>query len=138
MTKPGWEARRWNPWESEESKEENVVGAGHEVVEIFHAMETLIRGKAKSTTVATPARGAVPTLVQEVFMTREYTPTELIDMVVKFKQKARESTQAWLVWLWDVGDHSISLTGQEAQEMSNTLSSGSTCMANQEVQGSPL
>lgn len=71
-------------------------------------------------------------------MTREYTPTELIDMVVKFKQKARESTQAWLVWLWDLGDDSISLTGQEAQEMSNTLSSGSTCMANQEVQGSPL
>ena len=54
-------------------------------------------------------------------MTREYTPTEFIDMVVKFKQKARESTQAWLVWLWDVGDDSISLTGQEAQEMSNKV-----------------
>ena len=65
-------------------------------------------------------RTAVPTLVQKVLMTKEYIPVELIDMVAKFKQKARERTQAWLVCLLDIRVESISLIGQEAQEMNIT------------------
>lgn len=25
MTKPDWDAKRWNPWESEEDQEQNLV-----------------------------------------------------------------------------------------------------------------
>lgn len=32
-----------------------------------------------------------------MFMVREYTPTEFIDIAAKFQQKARESIQVWLV-----------------------------------------
>ena len=34
---------------------------------------------------------------------REYTSPELIDRAAKFQYKARESIQAQLMWLWDVG-----------------------------------
>ena len=50
---------------------------------------------------------------------REYTLTELIDIATKLQQKARESIQAWLVWLWDMGGNGISLTSQEVEKMSN-------------------
>ena len=52
-------------------------------------------------------------------MMREYNPTELIGIAAKFQGKARQSIQAWLVQLWDMGCDGISLTGQEAEKMNN-------------------
>ena len=52
-------------------------------------------------------------------MMRAYMPTELVDTADKFQQKARESVQAWLVWLWVMGVNGISLTRQGAEKTSN-------------------
>lgn len=49
----------------------------------------------------------------------EYTASELIDIVSKFKQKARERIPAWLVQLRDVVSYGISLTRQKTRKMSN-------------------
>lgn len=70
--------------------------------------------------------------VQETFTMREHTPLELVDRAAKFQQKARESIQAWLMWLYDMGANGISVTRQEAEKMSTIttcLPSCSTCMA---------
>ena len=42
--------------------------------------------------------------IQEMFMMREYTPAELLGLAAKFRQKARESIQAWLLQSWDTLD----------------------------------
>ena len=43
--------------------------------------------------------------IQETLMVTEYTSADLIDTAAKSRQmpKTRESIQAWLVWLWNMG-----------------------------------
>lgn len=53
-------------------------------------------------------------------MIREYTPHKLIDITEKFQKKAKESILAWLMWLWDIGDDGIPLTGQKTEKVGIT------------------
>ena len=52
-------------------------------------------------------------------MMRDYIPAELINIAAMFQPEARESIQALLAQLWDTGGNGVSLTGQEAEKMSN-------------------
>lgn len=90
MTKIDWNVKRWNPWESVEKEEEDVV-IDTETDEILGAIQSLIKEKAKAQ--EQQSQPAKQSLIQERFLMREYMPAELIDIAAKFQQKAREIIQ---------------------------------------------
>ena len=48
VTKPDWDDKRWDLWESEESEEEDVVVIDIKTVETPHAVQSLVRREAKA------------------------------------------------------------------------------------------
>lgn len=48
---------------------------------------------------------------------RPYTPTELMDLVQRFRQRPRESVPAWLLRLWDSGADSVLVSGPEVSKL---------------------
>lgn len=56
-------------------------------------------------------------------------------MAAKSPQKARESSQAWVVWVWDTGGNGFSLIGQEAEEMSIITTYPALCLCLHGAQG---
>ena len=48
VTKPDWDTQRWNPWEGEESDEEDVVVIDSEMDKVPCAIRPLIQRKAKA------------------------------------------------------------------------------------------
>lgn len=90
VTKIDWNVKRWNPWESVEKEEEDVV-IDTETDEMLGAIQSLIKEKAKAQ--EQQSQPAKQSLIQEKFLMREYMPAELIDIAAKFQQKAREIIQ---------------------------------------------
>lgn len=117
-------AKRWNLWENAESEEKDVVMIDSED-EILHSVQPLRQRKTKTQQQQPQPAGQPP--IQETCRMREHTLTELFDIAAKFEHKARVSVAM------GYRGHGISLTGREAEKMSNitthTLPSGSTCMA---------
>lgn len=48
---------------------------------------------------------------------KPYTPTELMDMVQRFRQKPKESVPTWLLRLWDSGAESVMGNGLEISQL---------------------
>lgn len=73
--KPDWDAKKWNPGESDEKEEEGlmVIDSGDDRAP--YADRPLIQRKAESTAKAMPTSSTSP--VQETFRMKEYTPSEL-------------------------------------------------------------
>ena len=90
VTKTDWNVKRWNPWESEEKEEKDVV-IDSETDEMLGDIQPLIKEKAK--TQEQQYQRAKQPLIQEKFLMREYMPAKLIDIAAKFQQKTRESIQ---------------------------------------------
>lgn len=89
-----------HPWAGKQSEEEVLCQVTVQPME-RPCHPTPNTKESASPATATPASGEPP--VQEMFMTREYTPTELIDRAAKFPQKAQKGIQVWLVQLGDAG-----------------------------------
>ena len=51
----------------------------------------------------------------ELMTYRPYTPAELVDLGMKFRQKQGEPLAAWLLRLWDTGVHRIICVGDEVE-----------------------
>ena len=90
VRKTDWNVKRWNPWESEEKEEKDVV-IDSETDEMLGDIQPLIKEKAK--TQEQQYQRAKQPLIQEKFLMREYMPAKLIDIAAKFQQKTRESIQ---------------------------------------------
>ena len=82
MVKPDWVAKRWNSWENDESKEEDVV-INSETDKMPGAIQPLIGRKAKAHQQQLQPVGQPP--FQEMFMMREDPSAELIDTAAKFQ-----------------------------------------------------
>lgn len=82
VTKPDWDAERGDPWESEESEEEDVV-IDSEVDEMLLPSWPLHRGMQKQ---EQPQPAGQPS-AREALMMREYMPAELIDTPAKVSKR---------------------------------------------------
>lgn len=56
--------------------------------------------ESKSTAIYTTSASGAAFYFRKLFMSRKYTPAEIIDVVANFQQKARERIQARLGWQW--------------------------------------
>ena len=89
MTKPDWDTKWWNPWESEESQEEDVVGIHGEVNECF----PFVTKENKNTATATPGSGAAP--VQETLRMRECPPLSLLTRLASSSVTELNGSVSW-------------------------------------------
>lgn len=110
MTKIDRNVKRWNPWESVEKEEEDIV-IDSETDEMLGAIQPLIKEKAKAQ--EQQSQPAEQSLIQEKFLMREYMPAELIDIAAKFQQKAREIIQEYSYGIQEVMAFSWSSRRQE-------------------------
>ena len=110
VTEPDRGAKRWNLWENAESEEKDVVMIDSED-EMLHSVQPLRRRKTKTQQQQPQPAGQPP--IQETFRMREYTLIDLFDIAAKFKHKARVSVAM------GYRGPGISLTGKEAEKMSN-------------------
>ena len=100
MTKCDRDSRRWSPWKSEDSEEEDAVVIDSGTNKMPRAVQPLKQRKA--TAPRQPQLvGQPPTERND--SRRECTPSELIDTAAKFQQRARKSILTWLVHLRDTG-----------------------------------